>query len=202
VLVSWRSDRASYPDRTSPFPQNCPCGISNVAGGSALTKQDQSVKLDRTAFGTTARIFSVLFFGAFAVLFTGFAVFGSQSPGAAAVLAAGSAVYAYDLQRRGLFVEADGVRIVQPWRRHPLRFAWHDIAGFEMQTRPGQWPVVLISNSDQRRIPVPTFSKPRKDLDTPERYGMRKKVQAQIDELNRLLEQHSGVPVKVSDKSF
>jgi hypothetical protein len=157
---------------------------------AAVVQQGQVNVPTRTAYRAAGRLGQAVFFGAFALLFAGFAAFGSQSPGAAAVLAAGSALYACDVWRRGLFVEAGGVRIVRPWRLRSVRIDWQDIARFEMRTGPGQWPVVLIRASDQRRIPVPTFPRPRKDISGYETLPL--KVQAQVDELNRLLEQHAA----------
>jgi hypothetical protein len=61
----------------------------------------------------------------------------------------------------GLFVEAAGIRIVRPWRLHALSIDWSDVARFEMQTGAGRWPVSLIRLSDQRRIPIPTYSPSR-----------------------------------------
>ncbi len=40
-------------------------------------------------------------------------------------------------------------------------------------------------------MPEETFG-PRESLDSPERQNLRAKVQAQVDELNVLLEQYSG----------
>jgi hypothetical protein len=151
----------------------------------------------RSVFRAPGRISSILFFCALGLVCSGLAVYGfskgyaplgSHSPGAAAALAAGSVVYACDLWRRGLFVEARGIKLVRPWRLHAVHVDWDDIARFEMHTAAGQWPVSLIRASDQRRIPVPTFSKPRKDISG---YAtLPVKVQAQVDELNGLLEQH------------
>jgi len=133
-----------------------------------------------------------LFFAAFTAFFLGAALFGSQNPGLAAVLAVLFLLAAYATWRRGLFVGPAGVGIVRPWRLHALRVEWRDVDRFEMRSGAGQSPVNLIHASDQRAIAVPIFPKPRRSLDTPRYRSLRAKVQAQVDELNLLREQFSG----------
>ncbi len=166
---------------------------------TAVPSEKQHEEQTQLVFRGGARASSVLYVGAVALVSLGWAVFGfvrgyapfgRHAPGITAVLGIGCVLYAFDVWRRGLFVEPGGVKIVRPWRLRALRISWHEIARFEMQTAPGRRPVSLIRASDQRRIPVPTFPKPRKDIS--EYATLPAKVQGQVDELNRLLEQHSS----------
>jgi hypothetical protein len=120
----------------------------------------------------------------------GYPTWGRHSPGFAAILGVIALLNTYDGWRRGIYIEAAGVKIVRPWRPHAIRVDWQDIARFEMQTTGG-WPVILVRGSDQRRIPVPTFPRPSKSLDSPDRRNLRDKVEMYVNELNLLLEQHS-----------
>jgi hypothetical protein len=139
----------------------------------------------------------VIFFAAFALFFVGVALFGSQSPGLGWVLAALSGVCTYAAFRRGLSIERSGVRIIRPWRLHDLTVEWNDIASFEMQTGQGQSPLSLIRASDQRKIPIPVFPKPRNAIDpevNPRYAKYHAKVNALVDELNARAAVHRPSP--------
>jgi len=96
--------------------------------------------------------------------------------------------------RRALLVDADGVRVVRPFRPRALDVAWNDIAKFELVESPRHEPVALVRASDQRVICLPTFPKYRGFYDDPKHKDQRAKAQAQVDELNRLLGEHSTPP--------
>jgi hypothetical protein len=136
----------------------------------------------------------LLFCGGMTVFWLGAAIFGSQSPGLAAVFALGSFAATVHYSRRGLCVESAGVRlIVSPWLK-ARRIQWPDIDRFEVRYGVGKAPVTLIRRSDEQPIAVPTFPRPgRLDATDTTRAFVRKyraKVESQVDELNQLLAEH------------
>jgi hypothetical protein len=129
----------------------------------------------------------VIFFAVFTLFFAGVGLFGSQNPALGWVLAAFGCVCTYAAFRRGLAIEHSGVRIIRPWRIHDLSVRWDDIASFEMQTGQGQSPLSLVRASDQRRIPIPVFPKPRNAINpevNPRYLKYHAKIKALVDELN------------------
>ena len=143
------------------------------------------------------RAISLFFFG-FAVFFLSAAFWGHQNPGLAAVEGVLFFAFGCVSWRRGLFLEQTGVKIVRPLRLRPLRVQWHDIARFELRAGSGQSPVNLIRASDGCAIGVPTFPRPRGNYDDPRYAKLRARAQAQVDELNRLLEQRSNQPTQAA----
>jgi len=137
----------------------------------------------------------VSYFGAAAIFFLCFALFGSQSPGLAAVLAALSGALAFAFWRLGLHVEPSGVRIILPARWTGRLVKWSDIERFEARFGSGQYPVALIRASDQRALGVPVFLKTRTDTSGDRFRGYQAQVQAQVDELNAVLEAHRAQAV-------
>jgi len=169
----------------------------------SMIQGNEGVASGRHVFRPPYRNAMALFFAAFAVLFLYATVSLSKNNALAGVLALFCFVSTYAAWRRGLYAEAAGVRIVRPWRLHALRVEWRDIDRFEARSGAGQFPVTLIRVSDQRAIAIPTFPRPRKAIDpsvNPRYKGLCAKVQAQVDELNLLREQHSSP--SVSDMSI
>jgi hypothetical protein len=144
-----------------------------------------------------------VFFWAMAVFgfLKGYAPFGGHSPVACAVFAAASAAAAISGRGQGLYVEDAGVRLVRPFRPRALTVVWHDIVKFGLRIDRGIAPVNLIRASDQRVIAVPTFPRPRNAIDpgiNPRYAGLRAKVEAQVDDLNALLDEHHPDTVTVA----
>jgi hypothetical protein len=136
----------------------------------------------------------VSYFGAAAIFFLCFALFGSQSPGLAAVLAALSGALAFAFWRLGLHTGPAGVRIVLPGRWTGRLIRWSEIERFEARFGPGRYPVALVRASDQRALGVPLFLKTRTDTTGDQYHKYRAAVQARVDELNALLEAHRPHP--------
>jgi hypothetical protein len=128
-------------------------------------------------------------FGGFTLFFVGAAIFGSQSPGLAAVLAVLFGACTANTWRQGLYTDPTGVRIVLPGRLKARRIAWSDIDRFEVRSGAGQSPVTLIRAPDHEPVAVPTFPRPRKPV-PPNWKKYHAKVQGQVDELNQLLAQY------------
>ncbi len=138
-----------------------------------------------------ARTALLVIFGVSTVGFSCAAIFGSQNPGLAGIIALLAAGFTVSVWRQALYIEPTGVKLVLPARLRPHRIEWSDIEKFEVRLGVGQSPVTLIRASDQRPIAVPTYPRLRKPV-PPGAKKYRVKVQRQVDELNALLETHRG----------
>jgi hypothetical protein len=131
----------------------------------------------------------LVFFGGFTVFFLGAALFGSQNPGLAGIIALLSGVFTVNLLRQGLYVEPTGVKLVSPRRLRPRRIPWSEIERFEAHLVARKPPVTLIRAPDHQPIAVPTF--PRLRNPPPSQMNKyRVRLQRQVDELNALLAAH------------
>lgn len=131
----------------------------------------------------------LVFFGGFTVFFLGAALFGSQDPRLAGVIALFVGVFTADIWRRGLYTEPMGVKLISPGHLTPRRIPWSEIERFEAHLVTGESPVTLIRAPDHQPIAVPTFPRLRKPP-PPQMKKYRVKLQNQVDELNQLLAQH------------
>lgn len=133
-----------------------------------------------------------MFFGGFTLFFLGAAIFGSQSPGLAAALAAFFGAWTASIWRQGLYVESTGVRIILPGRLKARRITWAHIDRFEVRYGVGKSPVTLIRAPNEEDVRIPTFPVPRRaDLGEDPRFsGYRARVEGQVNELNQLMAHH------------
>jgi hypothetical protein len=132
----------------------------------------------------------LVFFGGFTAFFLGVALFGSQNPGLAGIIALLSGVVTADTWRHGLYVEPTGVKLVSPGRLRPRRIPWSEIERFEAHLVARKYPVTLIRAPDHQPINVPTFPRIRNPTPPQIMKKYRVRLQRQVDELNALLAAH------------
>ena len=156
---------------------------------------------EKRAWRLQYRTARVVYFAAFTAFFIGWAIFGSQAPGLAGVLAVLCAGCTADAWRRGIYAEPTGVKIILGGRPTPRRIAWSDIDRFEARFEAGQSPVTLIRAPDQQPIAVQTFARLRSPRGPQIRKKYRAKVQRQVDELNQLLSQHKHASAWIEIRS-
>jgi hypothetical protein len=161
--------------------------------------QHSSQALERRVFRPPYRNPVLAVFSVLTVASACFAIFGQVGwviQVVIGVLAVWFASEAVDMWRQGLYVRSTGVRIVRPSRPRALTFGWGEIDRFERRSTAGESPVTLIRRSGQQAVAVPTFPKVTRRVDPSDQEKFRVQIQAQVDELNALLQAYSPDPVR------